>query len=221
MRVNTAEVTCCHRCGNAIDRAVREVQGRKIEARPKFCRKCGNQIAAPEVVPLERANIDSDTPDEKSRGDELRDFKLLEEAITEAVPDNYKELPVAELRRQIIESLRKRYTEIFPFRTPEQAITDEFPESRQQSVNDSSPSGKLRSTSRPLPNNCQKSATQQYHQVWVNGLIRHLVETSEEMKILRSQLGRNYYTIEPCDCDQVKYVPDEAHPGFLRKVQES
>jgi hypothetical protein len=63
-----------------------------------------------------------------------------------------------------------------------------------------------------------KDSVRQYHQFWLDGLVLHLSLTPEEAKEMSAWLERYYYKLEPCDCDKIKYVPDETYTHLLRKA---
>ena len=54
------------------------------------------------------------------------------------------------------------------------------------------------------------------------GMALFLQEDSPEQPAegfkVQSIAARDYYNLEPCDCDKVKYVPSEINPNFLRKA---
>jgi hypothetical protein len=232
MRFNTAPLPYCRCCGADVHKAIREVNGEKVETDPNFCRKCGYSFMhfvrvrgggsrIRSVPDVEEAEIDD--LDDDPWFDDLADFETLEEAIRQAVPENYKELPLEELQRQIIGSLWKRYTGIYPYRTPEQqaAIDRQHEEVLQQCIAAGTPPGMILNAPWSRQDESLKASVQSYHLVWVNGLIKHLSAAPIQMEHWRAEFERNLYKIEPCDCDKVKYVPDETHPRFLRKVEES
>src|SRR5689334_21620582 len=104
MAIDPTQPSYCHSCGKEIHRAIREVSGRTITVDPKFCRYCGHHLFQPEEI--DKGNeIDIDEIDDKPFFDDLADFDTLEQAIKDAVPEQYKELPVDELRRQIVGAL--------------------------------------------------------------------------------------------------------------------
>jgi hypothetical protein len=221
MGLNPPPMSYCNKCGNVISRAIGARFGKTIKIEPKFCRVCGNRLTPPEDVDEKDNEVDFEEIDDTPFFDDLADFTTLEGAIKDAVPDNYKELPVEELRRQIVGALWKRYTGIYPYRTPEQqaAMDREHEEMMQQCIATGTPPSTILNAPGKIRDERAKKLVRQYHAVWINGLTTHTSLTPEELEMMRPQLERDYYKIKPCDCASVKYVPDENHPRFMRKAE--
>jgi len=226
MGLDQEPISNCPYCGAEVQKTLREALGRTIEVAPRFCRHCGHcliQLGDLRAQDGEIDEIDSAELTGRPSMDELQDWGRLEEVIRAAVPENYKELSLEELRRQIIGALWERYTGIYPYATPEQqaAMERQHEELMQQCIAAGTPPLMILSAPWSRQDEDAEASAQRYHLVWLNGLTAHLNAAPKEMVYWRPQLERNLYKVEPCDCNEVKYVPDEAYPHFRRKVEES
>ena len=238
MGFNTSPLPYCKRCGKDTHRARQDESGIPITVEPKFCRHCGNPLFRPTVIPLpfismEPDQIDFEELDEFDDWPDFSDFhnfETLEESIKAAIPENYKELSLEELRRQVVGALWKQFMGTYPSQTPEQeAKWAEHQAAMDRAHQDLMQRCIEAGTPPPLPPMASPRSRhdvrlqqfiQDYHQVWINGLTVHLSITPKEIEQMTPQLEKYGYKIKPCDCDKVRYVPDETHPHFMRKVEE-
>lgn len=204
----------CSSCGEEIKKVPLRVTGDLIEIEPNFCRMCGHSLYQAESLDAE-GELD-ELPD----WDDLADFATLEDVIQAALPENHQELTLEQLTKHIVQSLWKRFTGTDPFISAEQqAAWDKYHEEQMQRfVERGTPPQMIRPAPRSHWDESFKDLVRPYHLIWVNGLIQHTNLAPEEAEQEGLELAKYYYTLEPCDCDKVQYVPNESNPHFLRKA---
>ena len=204
---------CCPHCGIEIQKRQSIVTGRVLEFEPNFCRRCGYALAS-------RVDECSEDDLEDDSEFDIYVFENVEELAEIAIPENARELTFEELRKHAVQAIWKRLTGIDPFPNPETeaSIAREHERHMQISVEHGIPLRLCLPRSMHRMEECSEDSVKQHHLVWVNGLIRHVSWSEEEVQRYRPIVKESYYMIEPCDCDTVEYIPSEAAPGFLRKA---
>jgi hypothetical protein len=234
----------CEDCGTSVDRVSREVDGILKEVYPKFCRKCGGKVFFREVQVVPETETISDQ--KEVRGfDCTADLDSLRRAIEAAIPENYTDLTRQQLHESIVQSVLKAISEAPSSRYQSGELTRQTPresgslrttsgtldnrrtpsrelDQRRPSILSSRCSnGNGRSDLRPAQDEHREERCKSYHVTMVDGLTSHVTWTPEEAEELGPQLVKRKYSIDLCDCDRVKYIPSETHPGFIRRAEEA
>jgi len=206
----------CQNCGIEIKRIPVSVTGNVLEVEPHFCRSCGQALVSPVFVDSE---WDSDDLEVDSEFD-IYDFKNVQEIANIAIPENAKELTLEQLRKHAVQAIWKRLTGIDPFPDPETeaAVAREHERQMQVFIERGTPPSMALPASHHQAGQRLADSLQKHHLAWVNGLVSHVSWTAEEVETYRPIVAKFYYTIEPCDCDAVEYVPSETAAGFLRRA---
>jgi hypothetical protein len=204
-------ISYCNACGAEVIKVVSSYStGPLKEIDPKFCRVCGNAF----FEALYQEDFDADLIQELPSWRELGEFDQLEEVIAAAVPKNFSELTLKQLRKHIVRWLWKRYTGIDIFISPEvrMAIEREREEVLQRCLETGAPPPILLPEPKSYWDEALWDSVKEYHVVWINGLRTHLTLTPEEAEGIRPELARSYYTIEPCDCVMITFTTLENKP---------
>src|SRR5262249_13909917 len=82
-------------------------------------------------------------------------------------------------------------------------------------------SGRCSFGSPPVPDDRREERLASYHISSLAGLTSHARWTPEEAEELGAQLAKRRYTVQLCDCDRVRYVPSETHPGYIQRAEET
>lgn len=250
----------CDRCGAAIDRVTREIDGKLADVYPKFCRKCGGTVILCQEVAGENDGVSAQTEAESQEKsfDYLANFDTLKRAIAAAIPENFTTLSREQLHESIIEAVARQICstdvrqasgqepqktpsrelnlpripsrelempraasrELEPRRIPSRELVS-GPYQEERRARPSILSGKCSAATPRARDEHREERLTSYHVSSLAGLTSHVTWTPEEAQELGPQLAKRRYTIEPCDCDRVHYVPSETHPGFIRKAEDA
>jgi hypothetical protein len=151
---------------------------------------------------------------------DIYNFKNVQEIASIAIPENAKELTLEQLRKHAVQAIWKRLTGIDAFPDPEieAVVAKERERQMQVLIERGIPPPLLLPASPNWKDQRSGDPPQKHHLIWINGLVSHVSWSEEQVEIYRPIVAKFYYTIEPCDCDTVEYVPSETAAGFLRKA---